>query len=118
VLVKLVESVILGPSTWFLLACFQVVSGVFLYQLHVAALYAYSAEQLTKTPTLQSGYQTRFFFCMYVGMLWYMVQVLVVGHWKGMDDVGTARLGLIVTTIWSAPLFAVAWNFYFERVEP
>lgn len=94
------------------MAWLQVASSI-LFQLHVVAVYAYSAE-LSKTPTQQSQYQTHFFFAMYVSMIWYMVEVLIPGQIMGTDDVGTARWAVLITTITCVPLFTLCWKYLFR----
>ena len=64
--IKVVELGI-SSSTWFYVACLQVVSFV-LFQLLTVTEYAYSAE-MSNDPTEQSHYQTYFFLVLFGSLL-------------------------------------------------
>ena len=109
-LVKLIEGILLTPSTWFPVACLQVLSG-WLFYAHVVATYAYTSE-LTQDTTQQTKYNTYFFTVLYAATLIYMAKVLTLAYVFQQDDVGTARLSQLLTAITSGFFFALAWSFF------
>jgi MFS-type transporter involved in bile tolerance (Atg22 family) len=108
VLVKGVE-VMVGPNTWFFVALLQVVSAC-LFQFHITASYAYVSD-LSSDPTKQSEYNTSFFVIMYVSTLLFMMEVMGFSYLIGTEDVGTARISQVITSVTSAILFYFSWKY-------
>ena len=109
--IKVVELFGISSSTWFYVACLQVVSFV-LFQLLTVTEYAYSAE-ISKDPTEQSHYQTYFFLVLFVSLILYMFAILIPGKLLGLNDVEMARLAIGVSAIASIPLFTICWKYVF-----
>ena len=108
--IKVVELGI-SSSTWFYVACLQVVSFV-LFQLLTVTEYAYSAE-MSNDPTEQSHYQTYFFLVLFVSLILYMFEILIPGKLLGLNDVEMARLAIGVSAIVSIPMFTICWKYLF-----
>lgn len=112
-MVKAIEAVLLTPTTWFAVASLQVLSG-WLFYAHVVATYAYTSE-LTHDTTQQTKYNTYFFTVLYAATLIYMAKVLTLSYVFQQDDVGTAKISLLITAITSAFMFTLAWSFFFRN---
>lgn len=52
---------------------------------------------------------------MFISFVLYTLEVLIPGKLYALDDVGTARLGAIISSIWTFPLFAVTWIYLFPK---
>lgn len=102
----------LGPTTWFFVVCLQIISS-FLYQTNSATVLTYSAE-LSKHPTDQSKFQSFFALIIFVSMFLYMLEVLIPSRILHLEDIGTAKLSIIVSIINSVPLFTLGWVFFFR----
>ena len=112
-LVKGIEAILLTSTTWFAVACLQVLSG-WLFYAHVVATYAYTSE-LTQDTTQQTKYNTYFFTVLYAATLIYMAKVLTLSYVFQQDDVGTARISQLITAVTSAFIFTFAWSFFFRN---
>jgi UMF1 family MFS transporter len=103
----------ISPRTWFAVACLQTVSAI-CFQIHILAAYAYSSE-LSSQPTQQSHLQSYFFMVMYASTLLFMLEVLIPGALLATDDVGTARIGVVASTITCVPFFTICWQYLFRN---
>lgn len=110
--VKAIE-VMISSSTWFYVACLQVVSG-FLYFVHIVATYAYTSE-LSKDTTEQTKYNSFFYVVLYASTLIFMVKILALSFAFDQGDVGTARISQIMTSLTSGFLFTFAWLSLFRN---
>ncbi|KAL7579639.1 hypothetical protein ACA910_021791 [Epithemia clementina (nom. ined.)] len=113
--VKGVE-VMVGPRTWFLVACLQVVSYV-LYDVHAVAAYAYTFE-LTDHHHGHAHYNSFYNMVQYASMLIFLILVFGASSLLYSDhasDVATARLSQVVTLVVSLPCFVVAWKYFFRN---
>lgn len=111
VVVKAIETCV-GPRTWFFVACLQVVSSI-LYNPHITATYAYTSE-LSSDAMEQARYNTQLIVVMYISTLFFLIEVLGVARLFHTDDVGTARISQINTSVTCAVLFAFAWTHLFR----
>jgi MFS-type transporter involved in bile tolerance (Atg22 family) len=101
-----------GRHTWFTITVLQVLSSV-LYNIHVTATYAYKSE-LGADPVVQASYQSFYSCTQYASMLLFLVAVLVASGVAGTDDVGTARISQIITSLTAMSLFAFVWKHLFR----
>ena len=113
VLVKGIE-IMVGPRTWLLVAALQVVSSL-LYNPHITATYAYTSE-LSNHPLELTQYNTQLIVIMYISTILFLIQVL---GWSALlqvkeNDVGTARISQILTTLTSAVFFFWTWRHFFR----
>jgi MFS-type transporter involved in bile tolerance (Atg22 family) len=114
VLVKTIEGVILGPSTWFVVTGLQIASAL-LYQLHITASYAYLSE-LSTDSHVQAEYNTTFSIILYISTLLFMIQVMGISMgWNVQeDDVSVARIALLISAGTCTLLLAPAWTCFFR----
>lgn len=105
-----------GPSTWFFVAVMQVVF-LLLYSFHMTAIYAYTAD-LSPDASKQTWYNTSFYIIMYISTLLFLAMVLSIVSWKDLNDVGTARVSLALTCIFSLVCFSFAWMHLFHHRAP
>jgi hypothetical protein len=106
----------LGPTTWFFVACLQVLSS-FLYHAHTVTMDTYSAE-ISDQPTVQSKFQSTFSLIMFGSMFLYMLEVLIPSAILHFDDIKTARYSILVTIVNSLPLFSLGWVYFFRDRPP
>ena len=103
----------IGQQTWFVMALLQLVSSI-LFQLLTVTEYAYAAE-LSQSPQQQSKYQSFFFLCMFLSMIIFTPLVLIPSKLYNFDDVTTARLGTILSALWTFPIFYICWQYQFSH---
>lgn len=110
---SIIKGVEIGISsdTWFAVAWLQLAS-VILLQLLTVAEYVYAAE-LSSQPEQQSKYQSHFVLCMYLSLIFYDMQVFIAAKALELDGIETAKLAALLSSLWSAPLFYVAWTYFF-----
>jgi MFS-type transporter involved in bile tolerance (Atg22 family) len=113
--IKAIE-VMVSPATWFYVACLQVLSG-FVYYVHIVVTYAYTSE-LSKNSTEQTKYNSFFFVVLYASTLIFMLKILTLSFVFDQDDVGTARMSQIITSLFSACFFVFAWSSLFQDRPP
>jgi len=118
VLVKGME-IMVGPHTWLFVAALQVVSSV-LYNPHITATYAYTCE-LSHHPLELTQYNTQLIVIMYVSTILFLIEVLGLSALLPMannnhnnNNVGTARISQILTTVTSAVFFYWTWRHLFR----
>jgi Major Facilitator Superfamily len=124
-LLKAVETLLITPTGWILVAFLQVLASVLFY-VHLTAAYAYLSE-LSAQPAQQSYYNKALFMVMYGSTLIFMVQVMTVSSvWSSSlgtshvdsSDVTTARISQIITTLTCAPCFYYSWTYCFGNRPP
>ena len=115
VLIKIFE-LVLGSSTWFFVVCLQVLSDL-LYQYHSATMESYAAE-ISYQPKAQSKYQSSFAAIIFASMFMYVLEVTVLSIMLHLDSVQTARISILISLISSAPLFLLAWKYFFRDRKP
>jgi MFS-type transporter involved in bile tolerance (Atg22 family) len=110
---SIIKGVEIGISsdTWFAMAWLQLVSAI-LFQLLTVTEYAYAAE-LSSQPQQQSKYQSYFVLCMFLSTIFFDLQVLIPAKAYKFDDIRTAKLGALLSALWSAPLFYLCWRYLF-----
>lgn len=110
-IIKGVE-IFLGKSTWFFIAILQVLNYV-LYQAHLCASYAYTAE-LSTEPNEQTTYNARFQIINYISMLAFLITVTSSSALLNVQDVGQARISQTLAFIGCSVVFGFAWKYFFR----
>jgi hypothetical protein len=113
ILVKSIEGIVLGPSTWFFITGLQILSAL-LYQIHITASYAYVSE-LSTDSHVQAEYNSTFSIILYISTILFMVQVLGLSKWWDVqnEDVATARIALLISAATCTVLLPPAWIYLF-----
>jgi len=104
--------IFLSKSTWFYIAILQVINYV-LYQAHLVAAYAYTAE-LSTDPNQQTIFNARFQLINYVSMLTFLIVVTSTSAVLSVGDIGQARVSQTLAFIMCSILFGFAWTHYFR----
>jgi len=103
---------VISAQTWFFVAILQTISGA-LYFVHTSATWAYTSE-LTDNHKQQTKYNTYFFVILYVSTLIFLGEVLILAFSMHTDDVGTARISQVITSLTSSVFFGFAWRYLFR----
>lgn len=107
--------IILSQDTWAILVLLQFFGG-FSFYAHNVSQYAYTSE-LSSVPSEQTSYNARLQAIMYSTMLIFLVIVMTLSNILNMDDVDTARLSQVFTSIVSASFFMYAWAYYMSDCQ-
>jgi MFS-type transporter involved in bile tolerance (Atg22 family) len=99
-------------KTWFFVSLLQVLSGA-LYYIHTCVVFAYTSE-LTRDPDQQTKYNSYMFVVLYVSTLLFLGEVLGLAVLFNTNDVGTARISQVITTVTATITFGVAWRYFFR----
>jgi MFS-type transporter involved in bile tolerance (Atg22 family) len=110
-MIKTLE-IMVSSSTWMWVASLQVVTAL-LYQPHLAATYAYTSE-LSTDSAKHTYYNSWYAMMQQISFLQFCILVLGLGMLLHTTTVGTARISQTVTSLTSAPLFFVAWKYFFR----
>jgi MFS-type transporter involved in bile tolerance (Atg22 family) len=110
-LIKGIE-IFISQSTWFFISILQVLNYI-LYQAHLCAAYAYTAE-LSTDPNEQTMYNARFQTINYLAMLAFLIVVTVSSSLLNVGDVGQARISQTLAFILCLIVFGIAWGWYFH----
>ena len=104
--------IFISKSTWFFISILQVLNYV-LYQAHLCAAYAYTAE-LSTNPNEQTIYNARFQTVNYFSMLAFLIVVTLTSSLLNVDDIGQARISQTLAFIICSIVFGFAWRYFFH----
>ena len=105
--------IFVSKSTWFFISILQVLNYV-LYQAHLCAAYAYTAE-LSTDPNEQTIYNARFQAINYISMLAFLVLVTSTSSLLNVGDIGQARVSQTLAFIICSIVFGFAWRWFFRH---
>jgi MFS-type transporter involved in bile tolerance (Atg22 family) len=103
--------IFISKSTWLVISLLQVLNYV-LYQAHLCAAYAYTAE-LSTDPNEQTVYNARFQTINYFAMLAFLIVVTVSSSLLNVGDIGQARISQTLAFIFCSLVFGFAWKWFF-----
>ena len=105
--------IFISKSTWFFISILQVLNYV-LYQAHLCAAYAYTAE-LSVDPNEQTIYNARFQAINYSAMLVFLIVVTLTSSLLlDVGDIGQARVSQTLAFLVCSIIFGVTWAFFFR----
>jgi len=104
--------IFVSKSTWFFISILQVLNYV-LYQAHLCAAYAYTAE-LSIDPKEQTIYNARFQTINYFSMLAFLIVVTLTSSLLHVGDIGQARVSQTLAFIVCSIVFGFAWKWFFH----
>eukprot|EP00986_Skeletonema_menzelii_P005784 scaffold2144_cov149-Skeletonema_menzelii.AAC.4 len=104
--------IFVSKSTWFFISILQVLNYV-LYQAHLCAAYAYTAE-LSTNPNEQTIYNARFQTVNYFSMLTFLIVVTLTSSLLNVGDIGQARVSQTLAFIICSLVFGFAWRWFFH----
>ncbi len=104
--------IFLSKSTWFFISILQVLNYI-LYQAHLCAAYAYTAE-LSTEPNEQTIYNARFQAIHYISMLSFLVLVTSTSSILNVGDIGQARVSQTLAFVTCSIVFGFAWRWFFR----